>query len=284
MTIDLEKYNNFEAMHGEVGQDAGSEGGDWLITIKINQDFIEDNDVIRPGWFSYEVHNGNDKTKYYFPTFEFRPFVNAFQYRRFHKEDASKRNRSIIIKSMREEAMDEKGGQRCGKLTRKELNGLVKEEADRLNKDVNLYRLVMGTFNAVGVAADGTKMTFENAKAQLELRGTNFMPIEDTFKLITRNKTLLYNHHLTVSNIRKKNGAVTFYELVYTVDLNKSVRFEIVDIDVLTYFNDLIKRTNRPIIDKYNAALKSRSGIQDRKPVTVDEEFNDPIDDLLGKI
>ena len=272
-------YNNFDDMAESLGQDTGPQGSEGrLPTIKVNSDVIEKNGetVVNPGCFVLDYEG----TKIYAKTVTFRPYINVYQYRLYNAANPKESISSILIKNFKEEAIDEAGGLRCGKLTKAEVESIPEDKRVDADNGARTYRVIYGTVSMNGVTEDGAKVKVHNYPAQFQLRGSNFMPFGEVLQALTKNRKLMYNFEFTVSLQRKKQGAVTYYVLQFDADMNNSIPFKEEDAAILGKFEELIKVVNKRVTDKYNKLQNAKAANASRKKAA--DELNDSLEFLTA--
>lgn len=272
-------YNNFDDMAEALGQDTGPQNSDGrLPTIKVNSDVIEKDGepFINPGCFVLDYEG----TKVYAKTVQFRPYINVYQYRLYNAANPKESISSILIKNFKEEAIDEAGGLRCGKLTKAEIESIPEEKRSDADNGARTYRVIYGTVSMEGVAEDGAKVKVNSVPAQFQLRGSNFMPFGEVLQALTKNRKLMYNFMFTVSLQRKKQGAVTYYVLQFDVDMNKSIPFKEEDATILGQFEELIQSVNKRVTDKYNRFQNARARNSAKQNKKIEDDLNDSLEFL----
>jgi hypothetical protein len=186
----------------------------------------------------------------------FRPFINAYQYAIYNSDEKKYTNRSVIIKSFSEEALDEQGGIACGKIPAKKREGLTEKQLAE-QKLIKCYRILYGLVTFDGVTADGDKVNVDNVAVKMRLSGDNFMPVQETLDKLSKAKIPMLTTNLNVTTERQVNGATKWYRAIFKADLKSpQITLQDVDWDFLRSFQDSIERENGFIVEKYKAAKK----------------------------
>ena len=211
---------------------------------------------------------------------QFRPFINAYQHSVYDADSNKYVNKSIIFTDWKQEQPDELGGMRCGKLTKKQLDGQP-ESVLKAQKSIRSYRLMYGTVNIDGVDQEGKKRKLENEPVFWRLSGESFMVPQDAIDELNKNKRLMFNHNLDLGTpVRKQNGATIYYVPVVSVDLTKSVQFTAADMELFTKFQETIKFENDGVLAKHRKALGTGKRNTDAGDVlnvvssTLDDDFD----------
>lgn len=286
MTMDITDVAAIAALTGQDGaQQLAPRDDGGFPRLSINADHENDNGkVLKAGTFAMYFGDKN----WYADTVSFRPFINGFQYMMWDPRGGKDKkgayvNKTIIIRSFKEEAIDERGTLICGKV--KDLSGLSADAAER-QKQIKCFRLlfgnVSGTFND-GPEKDAGTRQFDQQPCVMRLRGTNFMPIGDVFQEMSKNKKLIFQHNINFTLKREKSGQTVYYVIQPKVDDTKVLPFGESEMKLFQEFDTLIKDVNSGIWKAHNAALRKTTTTIDPNlaaEFAKDFELNDPIDDL----
>ena len=123
--------------------------------------------------------NGMDE-HIYAESVRIRPISQLFQWINYDPEENKVVNKTLLIPNFRCEALDMKGGTRCGKPTSKVLKEMPKEEQKKYT-NIKCFRQLRVLVSYKGADADGNEVTIENQPAIMLLKGSNFNPFEDEF-------------------------------------------------------------------------------------------------------
>lgn len=243
--------------------------------LSINKDGTDDSDRQLPVG-AYKLSQGG--LSVYGKPVAFRPFINAYQYGVYDAESKVTTNRSIIIKSFSDEALDELGGVACGKVPFKKRDQLTKEQLED-QKKIKCYRNVYGLATFDGHTADGQQEKIANLPCKLRLSGDNFMPIQEALDVLAKKKILMLSCSLILTSERRKNGTNIWYRLIAKPDLENLVQITDSDWDVLRMFQESIDNENKGVIEKHKASKKSTSkdGDDIRILNALDADFSDDI-------
>lgn len=243
--------DDFEQIAKETGANINTSPA-IIPTLKINREAeTETGQRIPTGTFF--VSQG-DVAVYGKPV-TFRPFINTFQYLEYDAGANKYPNKTIIIKSLFDEAHDELGGLKCGKVSQKDLDQLT--EGQRLaQKAIHCYRLLFGLVTMDGVTADGTETRIENLPVLWKMRGTNFNAPKNALDSITKLRHLFFNHNLTLNTKREKQGSNVYYTALVEADLANVIELTENDAEIYKMFQEHIDRENRYVLNKWREAKK----------------------------
>lgn len=276
----------FDASYEEIAALTGAYtggSGSFLPNLKINTEAVTDNDNNVPVGTYLITQDGN---RVYAKTALFRVFMNTYQYMTF--AGGKYTNKSIIIKNFNEDAIDELGGTRCGKIPRKDLEilkskGLITAEDLKAQENTICYRGLYGlvTFEDA-VTETGEKTSIENLPVLWRTSRSNFNAAKNALDAITKMKHLYFQHWMQLDKPkREKNGSVTYYLVNADPILDKEVEFTSDDMASFKMFQEVIDRENKQVAEKWRQTkrhaepfdLGSRSALSAL-------ELNDDISDI----
>jgi hypothetical protein len=205
--------------------------------------------------------NGMDE-HIYAETVRIRPLSQLFQWINYDPEENKVVNKTLLIPNFRCEALDMKGGTRCGKPTSKVLKELPKEEQKKYT-NIKCFRQLRVLVSYKGADADGNEVTIENQPAIMLLKGSNFNPFEDEFiKSIPRGKNF-YDYWADVSAEELQNGSVIYYVMHFKPDLKKELSLDQPTYDSMKVMADLIERENNVVEKAYQKSLRDGQSYSD---------------------
>ena len=263
-----------EQIMSMIGQEKSSTGN-FLPKLAINR-FPENDDGAEVPVGSYGVYVPELDSMAYGKPVTFRPFMNAYQYRKYDADKNEYSNRSIIFKSWKDEAIDIQGGVRCGKIPAKELANLSDEERMK-QKAIKCYRLVYGLVSFKGSLPGGADAEVTNLPVLWKVTGSNFKPVGEAIESLRRRGKVMFNHTLTLKSKKKKAGSNVFYVSDISVDADE-VQFSDKEKEILLAFQDTINTENEEIVELWRQAKKA-------EPVSVqavDAEFDDDPVEVLS--
>ena len=268
-----------EQIMSMIGQEKSSTGN-FLPKLSINR-FPENDDGAEVPVGSYPVYVPELDSIAYGKPVTFRPFINAYQYMKYDAEKNEYSNRSIIFKSWKDEAIDAKGGVRCGKIPAKELANLSEEERTK-QKAIKCYRLIYGMVSFQGVLAGGNEAQVVNLPVLWKVTGSNFKPVGEAIESLRRRGKVMFNHTLTLKTKKKKAGSNVFYVSDITVDKDE-VSFTDAEKESLLSFQETINTENEEIVELWRQAKKAEPvSVKASEAKTIDAEFDDDPVEVLS--
>ena len=268
-----------EQIMSMIGQEKSSTGN-FLPKLSINR-FPENDDGAEVPVGSYATYVPELDSIAYGKPVTFRPFINAYQYMKYDAEKNEYSNRSIIFKSWKDEAIDAKGGVRCGKIPAKELANLSEEERTK-QKAIKCYRLIYGMVSFQGVLAGGNEAQVVNLPVLWKVTGSNFKPVGEAIESLRRRGKVMFNHTLTLKTKKKKAGSNVFYVSDITVDKDE-VSFTDAEKESLLSFQETINTENEEIVELWRQAKKAEPvSVKASEAKTIDAEFDDDPVEVLS--
>jgi len=254
---------DFETMARLTGQKTESNGPN-LPRLTINRE-DQDNDKNEIPMGTYAVKT--DKGVIYSKKATFRPFLNTFQYMVYDAEAANPRggkgaftNKTVLFQDFKDEAPDENGGIRCGKIQGKAAKENMSEKTKLAQKNIMCYRNMYGLLTMTGTTATGEEVTVTEMPVLWRTRGSAFMPISDALEGLNKRGKLMILSEFKLTTERRKNGGTIYYVPVLDVDALKSAPFTAEHNGILTNFSEVVAAENKSVMEKHKAAVKAKSG------------------------
>lgn len=241
----------------------------------------DDGNEVPMGTYFFMLPNEDNKV-FYAKTIKFRPFINTYRYEEWGPKENKWVNRTIYIKNLfNEDALDEKGGSKCGKVHRSKLDDLPDGEKAR-QSNIKCKRYVFGLVSAAGVLQTGDEHTVENLPVVWKSGGINFIPVDEALKSLSKQKKRMIEYNFNLSTKRQKRGSNIFYEAILELD-NTPISIGEKELETLKVFSKIINRENEEVHDSWREA--NNIGIpfefeEAKKPELV-EEMGDSIEDIL---
>ena len=202
---------------------------------------------------------------------QFRPFINAYQYMEYDPDNNNYPCSSVIFKSWKDEPIDTNGGIRCGKVIGKDKEQLTQIQIDA-QRNIKWYRLVYGLVSMDATTPTGEPVKVEAMPVLFRVTGSNFTPIGESLKSLKGRDSLMQNHLLNLTTIRKKAGSNVYYVSQVNID-NKEVPFTAKDLEHMDMFNALIAEENTRVSTKWQNANSNKE--QDVASAKVINELSD---------
>lgn len=253
------------------GQDVAQEYVASFGYLGVNRE-VEDDDGNRlPVGVFRVLHNGISA---FAPTVRFRPFLNTFQYSIYDGEEQKYVRSSIYTTDIfAKEIPDNAGGNKCGKVSRKDFEKLTEAEQDA-QKKIRCSRFVFGLVSIDGVNNREQPVKLTDTPVRLKLGGRNFMPFGDTLKGLSDKKLLMLNHNIDLSITKEKiSKTVTSYLINIVADVSTRVDFTAENLETLKGFQNYITNHNKKIMDSWHKARGLSSG-------ATEAEFSEVADDV----
>ena len=276
MVNDLKAFDALskEEIMKMTGQDDGSVIStgtiDRLTINRASED--DDGNQLSAGVFS--TYDSSIESKVYSikdKPVQFRPFINAYQYMEYDPDNNNYPCSSVIFKSWKDEPIDTNGGIRCGKVIGKDKEQLTQIQIDA-QRNIKCYRLVYGLVSMDATTPTGEPVKVEAMPVLFRVTGSNFTPIGESLKSLKGRDSLMQNHLLNLTTIRKKAGSNVYYVSQVNID-NKEVPFTAKDLEHMDMFNALIAEENTRVSTKWQNANSNKE--QDVASAKVINELSD---------
>jgi hypothetical protein len=276
MVNDLKAFDALskEEIMKMTGQDDGSVISTGTIDrLTINR-AAEDDDGNQLSAGVFSTYDSSIESKVYSikdKPVQFRPFINAYQYMEYDPDNNNYPCSSVIFKSWKDEPIDTNGGIRCGKVIGKDKEQLTQIQIDA-QRNIKCYRLVYGLVSMDAITPTGEPTKVENLPVLFRVTGSNFTPIGESLKSLKGRDSLMQNHLLNLTTIRKKAGSNVYYVSQVNID-NKEVPFTAKDLEHMDMFNALIAEENTRVSTKWQNANSNKE--QDVASAKVINELSD---------
>jgi hypothetical protein len=248
MTNEVTKYKDLstEELMALTGQSTGKKSD--FPRLEITKGGFDEQK--RPWPPGYAVTHGG-QSLYGEPAF-FRPFINTYSYGKYNPDTKKFDNRTIMIKGFNEDALDELGGLACGRINKKQREGLS-EEVLKEQKNIKCYRTVYGLVSMNGRTIDGEKHELKDLPVYMRLSGDNFMPIQEPLDWLARKKMPMLSAVLELTTSSQRNGSNTWCRLEAEVVEGQTVKLGETDWQLLKEFQQSIDRYNQGVLKKREA-------------------------------
>ncbi len=256
-------FNELAALTGQGSNDSGP----YIPVLKINRDpDDEDGNTLPTGQYSIvtpehgRIFSTIDKNK---GAITFQPLFQSFRYGIWDNDAGKYTRQSIIFPNFQADAPDDGGGNKCGKMSKKQLEN-ASEATKEAQKKIKCSRMIWGLVNGDFVKIDGTKVTLENFLVLWQTGGASFMAVQPALDQLLKAKRPMMYHYLTLTKPRReKNGATIYYVPEITLDMTVMATFGQQHLDTLKAVLDLVKNENAAIMEKHKAAVAKGSSPSD---------------------
>ena len=276
MVNDLKAFDSLskEEIMKMTGQDDGSVISAGTIDRLIINRAAEDDDGNQLSAGVYSTYDSSIESKVYSikdKAVQFRPFINAYQYMEYDPDNNNYPCSSVIFKSWKDEPIDSNGGVRCGKVIGKDKEQLTQAQVDA-QRNIKCYRLVYGLVSMDATTPTGDPIKVDAMPVLWRVTGSNFKPVGEALKSLKGRDSLMQNHLLNLTTIRKKAGSNVYYVSQVNID-NKEIPFTQKDLEHMDMFNDLIAEENTRVSTKWQTANSNKE--QDVASAKVINELSD---------
>jgi len=263
-------FNNDDA---EALMEASGQGGNTnrqvgLPRLNINYDAeTEDGQTLpRGAWKMYL-----DGRFIYADKVSFRPILRTFEYSVWDQESGTFSSKSVQKPTLSGMFPDTTGGNKCGRLTREEEDRLPKDDIAYLNsRAVVCNQVLYGKISGEFKTADGTAVKIEDQAVVAYFKRSGFKPINDFIGGLSKQKKLMQKCEISLTTHRHKNGSVTFWTPVPT--LEKEVDITDQDKELMGMFAETVKGHNENVMNQYREAVKL---IADDDDIDLAADFDD---------
>ena len=276
MVNDLKAFDALskEEIMKMTGQDDGSVISTGTIDrLTINR-AAEDDDGNQLSAGVFSTYDSSIESKVYSikdKPVQFRPFINAYQYMEYDPDNNNYPCSSVIFKSWKDEPIDTNGGIRCGKVIDKDKEQLTQIQIDA-QRNIKCYRLVYGLVSMDATTPTGEPVKVEAMPVLFRVTGSNFTPIGESLKSLKGRDSLMQNHLLNMTTVKRKAGSNIYYVSEIAID-KKEVPFTAKDLEHMDMFNALIEEENARVSTKWQKAHSNKE--QDAASAKVINELSD---------
>lgn len=247
-----------EALNQMLG--ISTSGGNSRVELKINKHSEDDQERQIP-MGSFYISGGETSEPAYSKSIEFRIISPTYQYERYDSKEEKYLARSIIANNFKAEFISDDGTIRCGKLTKKQAEGqILSEEQKVLQEQVDCKMTLWGLVTFTGKSADGTVVEYKDYPVAWRLSQTGFMEAMTILKAYEKSKKAAVKYPLTVTLRKEKKGDTIYYVPVFVIAAEPSPIPNKVS-DALQSMKEYITSINNMVTDSYNAAIAKRSSV-----------------------
>ena len=201
----------------------------------------------------------------------FRPILRTFEYSVWDQESGTFSSKSVQKPTLSGMFPDTTGGNKCGRLTREEEDRLPKDDIAYLNsRAVVCNQVLYGKISGEFKTADGTAVKIEDQAVVAYFKRSGFKPINDFIGGLSKQKKLMQKCEISLTTHRHKNGSVTFWTPVPT--LEKEVDITDQDKELMGMFAETVKGHNENVMNQHREAVKL---IADDDDIDLAADFDD---------
>ena len=226
-----------------------------LSRLSINYNTEDENDNTLPRGF-YKIYDPESRNIIFAENVRFRPFIRTYLYRVWDNEDNQYSCRTVQCKNMGDPFYDTSGGEKCGKLDRKQIDNLANDSPVLIQqKNIKCVQAVYGLVDMEGKDATNQEYTLENVPALWEVKGASFIPVSDWLKAIDKEKKLYATVVGKLETVKQKRGGNQYW--ISRVTNSGTKNFTKKDRETLEMFIEEILAYNSEIMEKYAESKKA---------------------------
>ena len=261
------------------GQASEGPSGIGLPSLRVNYQDVDDNENALPRgmWSVSTPETGQIFAK----EVDFRIYFATLQYAHFDADAGKHISSSIHFRSFKDDAPDSAGGNKCGKVSMKQLEELDEGEK-KIQKAIKLSKVLFGTVTMTGKDVRNKEHTIENLPCVFYARGTHFMPMANYLEDLQKNNVVMFDVYTKMALKTIKDKTITYWEVVPSV--GDSCTFGKDDMDLIHKFAETAKAESESILVEHDKARKALEKAQSKgKPRDVLAEVlgDDDLDDEI---
>jgi hypothetical protein len=184
-----------------------------------------------------------------------RPILRTFEYSLWDQESGTFTSKSVQNPTLSGMFPSTDGVNKAGRLTRDEENKLDKDDPAYLrSRAVVCNQVIYGKISGTFKDAEGNEVVVSEQPVVSYFKRSVFIPINDFINGLTKQKKLMQKCEVKLTTNRHKNGSVTFWTPVPTLNGEVSITEE--DKQLMAMFVDTVKGHNENVMNQYREALK----------------------------
>jgi len=232
-----------------------------LPRLNINYKEEDDNGVsLKRGTWS--VWNG--KARVYADSVRMQPLLRMYEWSVWDQDEGRLSCKSIQKPKLAGEFPDSLGGNKCGRLSKKEEEALSHDDpAFLLSRSVNCNQVMYGILNSTGAMyADGSPAPIENMPFMAYFKKSGFIPVSNFIKHeLTSKSALMHKSIIEFTTQKQKNGGVIYWtpKLEYIGEAPYGEEEKA----LYKKFYETVKGSNQAVFDEYRDARKAMSSQED---------------------
>lgn len=252
-----------------------------FASLRINyDDMSEDNKHEWPRGH-FRIYDG-EKTLFA-PSVTLRVMLSRFQYSITDKDTHKIKERSVMFDSFFADIPDTMGTQKCGKLFKKEQEGLS-DKAKEKQKIIKCTNVNFGIVSGVGVDEKGEPYEVSNVPCIFYAKGTNFTPMNDALTSLDKDNILPPTIDLQMTTERHRNDGVTYWSVI--VERGDAHSIDNDTIDAIGRFGEYMHEQNDEVIEKYERVRDKKEAAlrADASANVIDAVDSSDLDDDLPEV
>jgi hypothetical protein len=237
------------------GQSSGSEKSG-PPRLSINYDVATDDGkaLTRGDWKMYV-----DGRFIYASEVVLRPLLRMYEYSVWDNEANDGRG-GFSCKSVQKPTFsgtfpDTSGGNKCGRLTRDEEEGLDKNDPSLLlSRSVVCNQVIYGRISGDFTDADGNAVRLSNEPVISYFKKSGFIPMSNFINGLAKQRKLMAHCEILLRTEKQRKGSVTYWTPLPA--LNGSAEITEDDKELFGMFRDMIESHNSGVMSSYREAAK----------------------------
>ena len=247
--------DDMDALMKMSGQDDGnsSSANQGLPRLTINyQEETDDGQPLKKG--VWKIWNGS--AVMYAEKVQIRSFYRTYEWSVWDQEQQKFSCRSVQRTSIFDKFPDTEGGNKCGRLSKKEEEELAADDPRvLLSRSVTCNQVIYGVITATGTLADGTETSVTDMPFVGYFKRSGFRPVSDFIKnQLTDRKIVMQKAVIEMTTEKHKNGGVIFWTPKLSLVKEVSVTDE--DKELLKQFLVMVNNYNEDVMEKYRTSAK----------------------------
>ena len=211
---------------------------------------------------TWSVWNG--KAMVYADAVQMQPLLRMYEWSVWDQEEGKFSSKSIQKPKLAGEFPDSTGGNKCGRLSKEEVDAMSQDDPRALlSKSVKCNQVIYGILNAATATyAGGDAAPVENMPFVAYFKGSGFIPVSNFIQHdLTVKKVLMHKSVIELTTEKKKNGGVIYW--VPNLAFVKEASYGDDEKALSKKFHETVKGSNEAVFAEYKAAQKATATAED---------------------
>ena len=246
-------------MSGQMEQDSTPKLGLPRLTINYDTETDEGLPLKRGSWRMW-----NGSAVVYAEKVNIRPLMRTYEWSVWNQEEQKFSCKSVQRTNLSGEFPDSAGGNKCGRLSRSEEEGLASDDPRLvLSRSVNCNQVIYGVIDAPDATfADGSPAPVEAMPFVAYFKRSGFRPVREFIDTqLTKKKILMQKAVIELGTDKQKNGSVIYW--TPKLSLVKEVSISDADKELIKQFAETVKAHNDSVMSDYREASKMSMNDED---------------------
>lgn len=245
--LNEENMAKLAAMVGQTEKRSNVQQGLPRLAIEQQTD-DDDGEPLPKGSFRIRLDNNTVYAK----EITVRIFVRWYSYDMYNKVKPEESIRTVLASSLSDDFPDTSGGNKCGKLSKQEVEALPPNSLEfARQKNIKCVQVVYGIITGAKDATDttGEAVDLKGTPFIWSARGSSYMPVSNYIREVPSNK-IIFSQKVNISTKRNRQGSNTYYTPVF--DKPQPVNIADEDVETLNIFMKDIEKWNERVLKQYN--------------------------------